>query len=147
MIMLAIVFAGTAGSFIYGRAALAREEHFKAVAYLLRGKMEEVQSVMQMVDAARDPYSPRSQMGAFTYPPYTIEDYRLRREKPISVTIQRRAIRQEDLPETGIGTVDYYVLTMDATWRERDLPEDGGGGPGKLDTLTFVTAFVARGNL
>lgn len=143
--ILAIVFAGTAGSFIYGRATLAREEHFKVVAHLLRGKMEEVQSAMQLVDDARNPYSPRNLLRRQTYPPVMIERND-RRDKPIAVTIERLPVDTVNLAETG-GVLDYYVLTMRATWREHDLAVDASVRPGKMDSLIFITAFVARGIL
>ena len=139
--MLAIVFAGTAASFVYGREALTREEHFKAVAYLLRAKMEEVQSAMQLVTAARES-GPQSLMGEYDYPPVYLDESMRLREKLIVVYIHRRPVDAVDLAETGMGTIDYYVLTMDANWHERDYAEDGRGGPGKQERLSFTTAFV-----
>jgi hypothetical protein len=138
--MLAIVFAGTTGSFIYGREALARQEHFKAAAYLLRSRMEEVQAAIQLIERARDSNDPLNMLREFTYPAVLIEGNR-GRDKQIAVFIHRRPVDQVDLPETGVGT-DYYVLTMDASWRERDLAEDRRSSPGKTEVLTFTTAFV-----
>jgi len=139
--MLSIVFAGTTGSFIYGREALARQEHFKAVAYLLRSKMEEVQAAVQLIQKARDSNHPQNQLRAYTYPPIMIEKGYLGREKQIAVYIHRWKVEEVDLMETGEGT-DYWVLTMDASWRERDFAEGSRNSPGKLETLTFTTAFV-----
>ena len=138
--MLAIVFAGTTGSFIYGREALARQEHFKVVAYLLRAKMEEVQAAVSLVGKARDSNNPQNLLRETTYPAIMIEGNQ-GREKQIAVYIHRYAIDQEDLPETGEG-VDYYILKMTASWRERDLAEDRRSSPGKTETLSFTTAFV-----
>jgi hypothetical protein len=139
--MLSIVFAGTTGSFIYGREALARQEHFKAVAYLLRSKMEEVQAAIQLVQKARDPNDPQNLLGDYTYYPPRMIEGNLGREKQIAVYIHRRPVQQVDLVETGEG-VDYYVLTMDANWHERDYAEDSRNSTGKSETLTFTTAFV-----
>jgi hypothetical protein len=139
--MLAIVFAGTAGSFIYGREALARQEHFKAVAYLLRAKMEEVQAAMQLVQKARDDNDPQNLLRAETYPPRMIES-NLGRDKQIAVYIQRRPVEPAYLRAEMGEVVIYYVLTMDASWHERDQAEDRRSGPGKLETLSFTTAFV-----
>jgi hypothetical protein len=142
--ILAIVFAGTAGSFIYGREALARQEHYKAAAYLLRAKMEEVQAAMQLVAAAREA-GIQSMLGEYTYPPVYLEN-NLGREHAIAVTIHRQRVYVAYLPETG-DPPDYYVLTMDASWRERDYAENRRSDPGKLETLTFQTAFVVKGDL
>ncbi|MCX6600252.1 MAG: hypothetical protein NT025_01660 [bacterium] len=138
--MLAIVFAGTTGSFIYGREALARQEHFKVVAYLLRAKMEEVQAAMQLVQKARDNNDPQNLLGECIYPPIMMESNQ-GREKQIAVYIHRRKVEEMRLPETG-DIVAYYVLTMDASWHERDQAEDRRSSPGKLETLSFTTAFV-----
>jgi hypothetical protein len=145
LLMLAIVFAGTTGSFIYGREALARQEHFKVVAYLLRAKMEEVQAAVQLVQKARDDNDPQNVLREYTYPPIMIESNR-GREKQIAVYIHRRPVDQVDLTETGEG-VDHYVLTMDASWHERDYAEDRRSSPGKQEKLSFTTAFVVRGLL
>jgi hypothetical protein len=147
--LLAIVFAGTAGSFVYGREALAREEHFKQVAYMLRARMEEVQAAIEMVSGARTPGDPRCLLGGQVYPVEEIESnmrYDNPTRKPIRVTIQRMPIDTVNLVDTG-PALDYYVLTMKATWREHDLPEDRRTEPGKDESLTFTTAFVVRGIL
>jgi len=137
--MLAIVFAGTTGSFIYGREALARQEHFKVVAYLLRAKMEEVQAAMQLVQKARDDTDSQNLLGEQIYTPVMIESNH-GREKQIAVYIHRRKV-EEKRSETG-DVVNYYILTMDASWHERDQAEDRRSSPGKLETLSFTTAFV-----
>jgi hypothetical protein len=143
--LMAVVFAGTTASFLYGREALIREEHFKAVAYLLRGQMEEVQTAIAIVDNATNANSSRNVLSEnwYNYPAQKIAGSS--REEPISVTIGRKATRV-DLPETGDGD-DYYLIEMRAQWRERDLAENGRNGLGKFETLSLKTAFVARRGL
>lgn len=143
--LMAVVFAGTTASFLYGREALTREEHFKAVAYYLRGQMEEVQTAIALVDGATNPNSSRSVISEnwVNYPPHKIGG--TSQEDPISITISRKATRV-DLTETGPGD-DYYLIEMKAQWRERDLVENTRNGTGKAETLLFRTAFVARRGL
>lgn len=144
--LLAVVFAGTTASFLYGREAMTREEYFKAAAYILRGKMEEVQTAIALVDDATNPRSARNLFCSewVNYPPYTIED-RDDRHKHIVVTVSRK-VRGEDLPETGEGW-DYFSIEMRAQWQMRDFVEDRQDESGKAETLIFKTAFVARRGL
>lgn len=141
--VLAIVFAGTAASFQYGREALTREEHYKAAAYILRSKMEEVQAGIQMIDAARDGSRSNNLLSEFDYPPIPLEN-NLGRERAVYVYVHRYPVTEFDLIETGPGT-DYFILKMKASWRYRDMAENTRSDPGKLDELTFTTAFAVRG--
>lgn len=145
--LLAVVFAGTTASFIYGREALAREEHFKVAAYFLRGETEEVQAAMGLVDAATQPDTPQSLLTGdnWVFCDSRIIEKNDGREEAIMVTISRKA-KAVDLPETG-PVVDYYLLEMRAQWRERDFAEDRQSEPGKLEELKFKTAVVVRRGL
>ena len=144
--LLAVVFAGTTASFLYGREALAREEHFKTVAYFLRGETEEVQAAMGLVDAAANPDNTQNLLSLeWKFCDSRTIEKNNGREEAIMVTISRKA-KAENLPETGEG-YDYFLLEMRAQWRERDFAEDRQSEPGKLEELKFMTAVVVRRGL
>jgi hypothetical protein len=141
--ILAIVMAGTAGSMVYGREALMREEHYKAAAYLLHGKMEEAQATLHLIPAASDP----SHLQPLNWGQFPIEISRDRGGiTPINVRITQDLIERVDLPETGVNW-DYYVITMHANWRERDYAEDARTGAGQDREITLKTAVVLRSKI
>jgi hypothetical protein len=141
--IMAIVMAGTAGSMVYGREALIREEHYKAAAYLLHGKMEEAQATLQLIPAASDP----ANLLPVNWGAFPIEIARDRNGiTPIVVRISQDRIDRYDMPETGVNW-DYYVITMHANWRERDYAEDARSGNGQDREITFTTAVALRTKL
>lgn len=144
MLILAIVLAGTTASMVWGRDAITHQEHYKAAAYILRGKMEEVQMAMQLEPQARDQHSPNSFMAAFDYDPIPLDLGSDRSgTEPVYVYIHRNAVVPVYLPETG-PELDYYVLTMSARWRERDFAANLREDRGKEQEIVFTTAFVVR---
>jgi hypothetical protein len=141
-LILAIVMAGTASSMVYGREALMRQEHYKAAAYVLRGKLEEVQAQLQ-IDQARD----SRYLSAETYRPWSVESASdLGGVSPIVLAMSRDRIEAVDLSETGTG-VDYFLITVHAQWRERDFADDAQTDPGQVREISFTTATVVRGLL
>ncbi|RPH96378.1 hypothetical protein EHM69_01550 [candidate division KSB1 bacterium] len=145
--ILSIVAAGTAGSMIYGREALARQERYKSAAFILRGKMEEVQTALQLIEEARNPESSQSLIAAGTYPAVPIDRVYMNGEvHPVYVTISRERIQIVDLLETSYSP-DYYLLTMKARWREPDYAENRNRNTAQDREIKFTTAIVVRATL
>jgi hypothetical protein len=141
--VLAIVMAGTAASMVYGREALIREEHYKAAAYLLHGKMEEMQATLQLVPAA----SSDRNMQPINWGLFPIEIPQDHNGiDPIRVSVSSDRVEYVDLPETG-HNIDYYVITMRATWRERDYAEHDRSEPGQPREITLTSAVILRPKL
>ncbi|MFZ5433854.1 MAG: hypothetical protein ACOZB3_08790 [Calditrichota bacterium] len=147
MVILSITVAGTAGAMIYGREAMIRQEHAKAAAYILRGRMEEVIGQMQTITDTRDPNATRSFLTTVkTYPPEPIDlqDDRGGNVEVVYVTVTRDRARIIDPQVKGSG---YYV-TLRARWRERSMAEAfRAHGIGMDRELTFTTAVVVRAEL
>jgi len=141
--VLAIVMAGTASSMVYGRSALIKEEHYKAAAYLLRGKMEEEQASLQLIDEARLSRNLQPMDWGLHYIEMSNDRSGIR---PIQVHITQDAIDWTDLPETG-RNIDYYTITMHATWRERDDASDNRTEPGQVREITLTSSVVTRSTI
>lgn len=141
MVILSIIVAGTSSAMIYGRDVLIRQENQKAVAYLLRGYVDEWQAKLQMEAGQRTDgnlgrsFSRRSRdlttnVAGGTTP-------------PLEVDLVRDPVLKVDLSETGAG-IDWYVLSCSATWIEDELSGDDPESSGQARSLSFRTYVVVR---
>jgi len=146
MVILSVTVAGTAGAMIFGREAMIRQEHAKAAAFLLRGKMEEICGCLQVVGDSRDPYSSRSYLNSDeTYRAWPIDSEHDRRGDVdrVMVTIHRDRVTKVNPLDKSFG----YVVTVHASWEERDLVGHIRPEHGITKTLTFETAVIVPGEL
>lgn len=145
MAILSIVVAGTSAAMIYGRDALLREEHAKAAAYLLRGKMEEVSAALQVVDETRDDVWGRSFLNtAQVYEPVALdlETDRNRHDHVVWVTMSRDRVLKVDPLSFGRG----YRVTVRASWTDPDLA-GRRIRPGRHRELKFTTSVIVKQEL
>jgi hypothetical protein len=138
MVILSIAVAGTSAAMIYGRDILMRQEHYKAVAYLLRGEMEKKQWELVGVIQVDDDRA----FGSKTqYTDLNTSTEHGRGSRVIRVTIVQQPILKHF---DNSGILDYYYLTMYATWAEPTL---AGADRGELQErqIKFSTAVARRG--
>ncbi len=137
MVILSIAVTGTSAAMIYGRDILTRQEHYKAVAYLLRGEMEKKQwELVSIIEVTND----AARAAAVTTVNLNLPTERGRGNQVTTVTLIQRPI---ELHLDEGGNPDFYYLTIDARWSEPDL---AGGNDERFQQrmLTFTTAVALR---
>lgn len=144
MAILSIVVAGTSAAMIYGRDALLREEHAKAAAYLLRGKMEDVIAALQVVPDVTNPAHGRGYLNvAQQYAPIALDlpTDRNRQNHRVWVTMSRDKVVKIDPLVKGSG----YRVTVRATWTDPDLAGTRTRDrAGRQRELKFTTSVIVR---
>ncbi|MBI5059613.1 hypothetical protein HZB60_07540 [candidate division KSB1 bacterium] len=140
LVILSIIVAGTSSAMIYGRDVLIRQENEKAVAYLLRGFVDEWQSRIQMEEDERS----ATNMGRTVNERTSVLTTAVAggNTPPLVVDLIREPVRAVDVLETG-QDIDWYTLKCHARWSEHDMP---GGEDDRFQAreLTFVTYIVIR---
>lgn len=133
MVILSIAVTGTAASMIYGRDILTRQEHYKAVAYLLRGEMEKKQWELVSILEVTNFVARGATVNTVNL---NLPTERGRGNQVTTVTLIQRPI---ELHLDANDDPDFYYLTIDARWTEPDL---AGGRDENLQQrmLTFTTA-------
>jgi hypothetical protein len=144
ILILGITTAGTTASMVYSREILTRQEHYKAAAFKLRGAMEEVIGKIEM-----NPNGWRNNPENLKAKFLRIEALEDPRDRdgihPIYVTISQDRIEDVNLPETE--PIDYYHVTLRASWYERDMPDSRNVNNRMARRIAFTTSVVLREDL
>ena len=136
MMILSIAVTGTSAAMIYGREILTRQEHYKAVAYLLRGKMEKKVWELSSMPLARQS---QSLQGTAEVIELTLPNDRGPGSQVVDVTVEQNRIRE--IPNLSIHptTPAYYELIMTASWVEPEMAEQGREHGQQEREIRFVT--------
>jgi hypothetical protein len=141
MVILSIIVAGTSQAMIYGRDVLIRQENEKAVAYLLRGYMDQWQSRIQ----TEEPERSTNQLGrAFVeHNTTSLTTVVAGGSTPaLGVDLVRDPVREVRFTESGVE-ISWYELTCHARWTENPMPSTETPR-GQARELIFRTYVVIR---
>jgi hypothetical protein len=146
ILILGITMAGTTSAIVYSREVMAKQEHYKQAAYVLRGEMENVQAGVAQIPSSYQTGVLGSYLSDATYPgiPLDLSTDHHGNVTPVNVVIYRFPLHVVQLPEIGLDKIAYFTLKMQATWVERDDAENSRTGPGQVRQIEFTTSFVAR---
>jgi hypothetical protein len=146
IMILGITMAGTTSAIVYSREVMAKQEHYKQAAYILRGEMENVQAGVAQIPSSYQSGTMGSYLGDATYPGIALDmssDHH-GNVTPVNVILYRYPLQVIRLPEIGLDKIAYFTLKMRASWRERDDAEDARVETGQMRQIEFTTSFVAR---
>jgi hypothetical protein len=138
MVILSIAVTGTAAAMIYGRDIMARQEHYKAVAFMLKGAMEKKQWELVSVVSSTDDRAFRPVVTTETLN-LALERGQGNREIPVTL-VQEPVIQHYDQN----GMPDYYYLTIRARWTEPDLAGGNDHATMQEREMKFTTAIALR---
>jgi len=146
ILILGITMAGTTSAIVYSREVMAKQEHYKQAAYILRGEMENVQAGVAQIPESYRAGTLGSYLNDATYPAIALDmstDHR-GNIAPVNVVLYRYPLQVVQLPEIGLDKIAYFTLKMRATWRERDDAEAARIQTGQPRQIEFTTSFIAR---
>jgi hypothetical protein len=140
-LVIAIVSAGSLVSMSYTRDIMIRKEMKVRVAYVLRGEMEKRIAELQTSAVFRHNEAnlmPRTYT-ILVAPPLYNRHY----ADDIVVTIRQPQIRAVNVQNSD-DAMDYYVLTMTASWRENPMTSNHMTA-GELVEVSYTTSVMIRG--